>query len=606
MQGKVWHWLDPHPAMSSEPTGAACGEPAATAFGCPINDRETNDPGDVRVPPTTSCTQSLQMRPQANFTSECGHSRDLGCTGEAHVSYMSSKSSVFGFVSENPSVVSFLDSEGAADLLRAVPVTKVSAQWYAVFRSHHGTDKHFNMSKPVKEIDDFFSHDWSSGRWQKVATMLFTYNLYPAFGVSSATAATVAVAQSDLFAILPKLPSRERMVGGEVKQFTPGVWCTLLCPIAFIFTLLMWQNVRSFVGMTPKLLFVDKCCINQIDATVKRKSILSIPGVLHRSQRLVICWTPRYFTRLWCVFEIATWKALQKPVHSIMLTPSAKASFVFTLLGGLTCFYVSVAIQALVIAALETSSIWWLTYLLQFAALCGLVKSTKHLVATWSLLPKQLESFQVRDCDCFCCSNNHVMPDTGLRIECDRRFIYAKLREWAIASGHVEGDPDEDRGTVLSLFNKFVSEEFSPWVLKLAGATQFPYQEALVVCCPMLWSAFDHLASDGSMPMIQLIRLAVCEFGVNWCFALPITLKLGILFAARLDRDASQRPWIHWIRAPALLLVLSTSGACMWMPLSEINKRSTGIFPVLAWDMLLLVLTVYLFRLVPFTLFRRR
>ena len=67
------------------------------------------------------------------------------------------------------------------------------------------------------------------------------------------------------------------------------------------------------------MVFVDKLCISQTDEALKNEGIRGLAGFLNQARRLVILWSPRYFTRLWCVYEIASWLHLGKGLDSVSL-----------------------------------------------------------------------------------------------------------------------------------------------------------------------------------------------------------------------------------------------------------------------------------------------
>jgi hypothetical protein len=51
--------------------------------------------------------------------------------------------------------------------------------------------------------------------------------------------------------------------------------------------------------------FLDKCCIHQTDEVKKAVGIKQLGAFLRYSERMVVLWQPNYFTRLWCVYELA-------------------------------------------------------------------------------------------------------------------------------------------------------------------------------------------------------------------------------------------------------------------------------------------------------------
>lgn len=54
-----------------------------------------------------------------------------------------------------------------------------------------------------------------------------------------------------------------------------------------------------------RLFFLDKGCIDQSNPTAIAKGVSSLGGVLRNCSAFVLLWTDDYFTRLWCIFELA-------------------------------------------------------------------------------------------------------------------------------------------------------------------------------------------------------------------------------------------------------------------------------------------------------------
>ena len=49
-------------------------------------------------------------------------------------------------------------------------------------------------------------------------------------------------------------------------------------------------------------------------------------------------------------------------------------------------------------------------------------------------LEQQLSEFSIENAECFCCSNDHVNPETGEVLACDRAMIYETLRTGVLSS----------------------------------------------------------------------------------------------------------------------------------------------------------------------------
>ena len=54
------------------------------------------------------------------------------------------------------------------------------------------------------------------------------------------------------------------------------------------------------------MLLVDICVINQTDKEMMMLGAYHLAEYVLASQELIICWTPQYTSRIWCVMEIAT------------------------------------------------------------------------------------------------------------------------------------------------------------------------------------------------------------------------------------------------------------------------------------------------------------
>eukprot|EP00929_Paragymnodinium_shiwhaense_P079250 TRINITY_DN41244_c0_g1_i1.p1 TRINITY_DN41244_c0_g1~~TRINITY_DN41244_c0_g1_i1.p1 ORF type:complete len:281 (+),score=30.65 TRINITY_DN41244_c0_g1_i1:174-1016(+) len=183
-----------------------------------------------------------------------------------------------------------LPSDVDARLLRATAVSSVLAGYGHHLSSKDAKARDYALSVPVSELDDFLSHDWGTPRFSKLLALLFLYNQ------------TDACVASCLAAVL--LAS----VGAWHGMF---FLAKMICPLVWALVYMFGQRLRTAGGST-RYVFLDKLCIDQTDVAKKTAGILGLAGFLRSSKRLVVLWSPRYFTRLWCAYELAAWSYLHR------------------------------------------------------------------------------------------------------------------------------------------------------------------------------------------------------------------------------------------------------------------------------------------------------
>jgi len=74
------------------------------------------------------------------------------------------------------------------------------------------------------------------------------------------------------------------------------------------------------LGLGREGWWLDKLCIHQSDEALKGEAIRAVPSFLGRSDRLVVLSSERYFERLWCCFELATFLA-ERSVEHVDIVP---------------------------------------------------------------------------------------------------------------------------------------------------------------------------------------------------------------------------------------------------------------------------------------------
>eukprot|EP00913_Durusdinium_trenchii_P009575 g8995.t1 len=233
-------------------------------------------------------------------------------------------------------------------LLRGVSLSTCLSQWGKHW-STHGADggqyesqksSDYEKSFQVPKYDHFLSHDWKTSRAAKVWSMFFVFNL---------PAATLA---SQICAIVVGLV-RESEALWAPSHGAPHQLTTSLVPwLVFWLFFCFWQRLRSLLGR-PLIVFLDRLCIAQHDPRLKEKGILGLSAFLDKSQSLTILWSKRYFTRLWCSYEVATF--LRKESTSVANEQTDKSLTVFPVAMSwilILCFVEVSLVQAAVVLSL--------------------------------------------------------------------------------------------------------------------------------------------------------------------------------------------------------------------------------------------------------------
>eukprot|EP00929_Paragymnodinium_shiwhaense_P090727 TRINITY_DN50868_c0_g1_i2.p1 TRINITY_DN50868_c0_g1~~TRINITY_DN50868_c0_g1_i2.p1 ORF type:complete len:581 (+),score=40.05 TRINITY_DN50868_c0_g1_i2:263-1744(+) len=315
--------------------------------------------------------------------------------------------------------------------------------------------------------------------------------------------------------------------------------------MVFLALLFNWHNIISKLRKS-KLLFVDKLCIAQHDEELKSHGILGLGGFLKISQRLVVLWSPTYFSRLWCTFELAAWFRYENSLSSVLFVPveiPLRLVCVFLVNNAATVvYYIEVVLGS------ETSFItfafgypFWvmITYVIQ--------GQVEHVAG----LEKAFDTFQVQRTACFCCSTDHRHPVTGLPLACDRQLVYSTMRSWLEGSGLDLCDDDH-----LSIFNKEVRTSLKHHVISTLPERHLflRYTDFLVMSSSTVWLAADllilRLRRDDTNAWLYF-TMSVSM----WLFGLPLILSITCRIIHRCTGERKKSRKVKFILA-----------VCVWGP----------------------------------------
>ncbi|CAE7587696.1 unnamed protein product [Symbiodinium pilosum] len=183
------------------------------------------------------------------------------------------------------------------ELLRGIPLHVALSGWGKHWADNGsgslGTDSEnsqgqnsYSLSSATPVFSNFLSHDWGTSRWEKLLAMMLLFNTKPAARATLVVSILTAAASNFL--------------GPRIQAVLPVI--SYLCFWTF---LCFAQRIFAMISK-PKMVFLDKLCISQDDAVLKQKGILGLAAFLDRSKKLTILWSARYFSRLWCCYELAT------------------------------------------------------------------------------------------------------------------------------------------------------------------------------------------------------------------------------------------------------------------------------------------------------------
>lgn len=157
----------------------------------------------------------------------------------------------------------------------------------------------FRMSHKVDGFDFFISHVSSTPGFKKYITLVVDRLGFLGFAIAAMVSFGIFLFQ----VYVDELPrSRAFTVHDSFfgHEWTPSVWELLggvsAAWLVYAFGHILWRRTCCFL---------DCASICQSDAELKAAGISNIPAFLRASRELVVLWDEWYFTRLWCIYEIA-------------------------------------------------------------------------------------------------------------------------------------------------------------------------------------------------------------------------------------------------------------------------------------------------------------
>eukprot|EP00929_Paragymnodinium_shiwhaense_P064667 TRINITY_DN32426_c0_g1_i3.p1 TRINITY_DN32426_c0_g1~~TRINITY_DN32426_c0_g1_i3.p1 ORF type:complete len:673 (+),score=56.65 TRINITY_DN32426_c0_g1_i3:108-2126(+) len=289
-------------------------------------------------------------------------------------------------------------------LVRAIPIWELLSG----FGRHwtNGTPSDYQLSETVDTLHDWISHDGRTDGVGKAMALCYVYNRYPACIASCAAAVPVG--------------------------YLGAVWsiplAKLVCPVIWITVLAFWQRMRQIL-LKPRYAFLDKVCIHQTDLELQKAAIMSFSSIVGASERMLVLWSPQYFSRSWCAYELAAWchhRGTESGHVRVVPVPCATLHFLFTVI---LMFQDTIALMFLSVGFHSAAA-----SILGVLMLAPVLARMAQVVADIIFQVHQLQHYDICHAHCCCsaCRHVHHHPGTKQQIPCERKLVIEALRQWTM------------------------------------------------------------------------------------------------------------------------------------------------------------------------------
>jgi len=322
----------------------------------------------------------------------------------------------------------------------------------------------------------------------------------------------------------------------------------LIAATASAFVWLAAQRRRSY--------FVDAACIHQTNRALKTQGIRHLAGFVAMSSQLVVLWDEHYFSRLWCVYELAMYRAIHpnRPVTFLQLRSAVVV--VVAMAAEMVGFGVILLFVMLIYRGDLTGSMhgptgervmmgddFWkssmpmlaaLLFVLYFLIYVGVTLFGASMALQRIALQRCLESFDVRVAGCYAAT--------------DRDEIYA-----AIGAIYLRGGTDG-----LDAFNHMVRTQLKEQVLQQVSGSTTLYSSLLFLMLP----AFCLLLGVSAWCRETSTFTQGIFFMFAWSYLLawtPSSLAISLQRGERLAHSSNQADLQSFVRRTSVAIASSAA-----------------------------------------------
>lgn len=254
-------------------------------------------------------------------------------------------------------------------------------------------------------------------------------------------------------------------------------------------------------------------CIHQTDLEKKKRGIDGLGGFLKRSDKMLVLWDPTYFTRLWCTFELAAFLRLNDSAAQVLVWPITRPTMLLFVITALSVININREIFEIHGRQVPTKR----ACCVEIVLLIILCHSSRKNGRDVYHIHEQMETFSLKQAQCWCCSVNHVNPITGADVSCDREVVEFAIKHW------YDGGLDE--------FAQWVREDMhANFEKSLTGIKLFRYRDILVIGITDVWLSLSHMGAnclDGDLWVAEVVQLLV-----RWLGRFPLSVSLWVWLTA--------------------------------------------------------------------------
>ncbi|CAJ1433504.1 unnamed protein product [Effrenium voratum] len=390
------------------------------------------------------------------------------------------------------------------EVLRSTHAYQAFSSWGAALRPNVNSGDLHDRSKITDDIQDFWSHAWLGNSWGKFLTLLVMYNGRPALWVGICSA-LLGIA----LCVLGILPGSTRGFPSVLTRYEFSVWGVPFGAAGVLLMVALWRARRR--------VFLDRICISNTDQNLKLAAIASLPGLLQKSESMLVLWDPIWPSRLWCVFELAAFLSLRKGAPKVCPTMMGPCTIV--------AFFLAVCLAA----PLTLMPVVDFDYTL--VGVCVAAAGVATAVPTIGVfrsyfravegMEKTLRTLRVLDTRCACCDAGHVGSD-GSKSFCDKEIICACITEWF---GSTEA------------FEHYIQTDVTDVLVYQLHWCTFRYPWSCAIGMPVLWACLDiasfPLQWQDEKNLAYWITCGLCitfmvvPFGASWSKFLTYVFRHG-------------------------------------------------------------------------------